>query len=169
TFAMGGLATWAPAYFVRERGIPLAVATSTFGGLLVVAGFLGTLIGGRLAQRGLRAVGLDAHRVHRLHPVRHPLAEPLRVLARHVRDALPALREYRAAQCGDGERAARRAARARLRPHHHADASARRRGLALAHRRGLGFRGAQDPGAGHGVPALAGGAGAPDRTPYARA
>lgn len=50
TFAMGGLATWAPAYFVRERSIPLAVATSTFGILLVVAGFLGTLIGGRVAQ-----------------------------------------------------------------------------------------------------------------------
>jgi MFS family permease len=50
TFAMGGLATWAPAYFVRERGIPLAVATSTFGVLLVVAGFVGTLLGGRLAQ-----------------------------------------------------------------------------------------------------------------------
>jgi MFS transporter, Spinster family, sphingosine-1-phosphate transporter len=50
TFAMGGLATWAPAYFVRERGIPLAVATSTFGMLLVVAGFVGTLLGGRLAQ-----------------------------------------------------------------------------------------------------------------------
>jgi len=38
TFSMGGLATWMPTYFVRERGIPLAVATSTFGGLLVVAG-----------------------------------------------------------------------------------------------------------------------------------
>ena len=50
TFAMGGLATWAPAYFVRERGIPLAVATSTFGLLLVVSGFVGTLAGGRLAQ-----------------------------------------------------------------------------------------------------------------------
>ena len=50
TFAMGGLASWAPTYFVRERGIPLAVATSTFGMLLVVAGFVGTLVGGRLAQ-----------------------------------------------------------------------------------------------------------------------
>src|SRR5262245_6851041 len=50
TFAMGGLATWAPTYFVRERGIPLAVATSTFGILLVIAGFFGTLVGGRLAQ-----------------------------------------------------------------------------------------------------------------------
>jgi MFS family permease len=51
SFAMGGLATWAPAYFVRERGIPLAAAASTFGLLLVVAGFLGTLIGGGLAER----------------------------------------------------------------------------------------------------------------------
>src|SRR5204863_9562221 len=43
TFAMGGLATWMPTYFVRERGIPLATAASTFGLVLVAAGFLGTL------------------------------------------------------------------------------------------------------------------------------
>jgi len=49
TFAMGGLATWMPTYFVRERGIPLGTAASTFGLLLVIAGFLGTLAGGRLA------------------------------------------------------------------------------------------------------------------------
>jgi MFS family permease len=50
TFAMGGLATWMPTYFVRERGIPLATASSTFGLLLVIAGFLGTLLGGRLGD-----------------------------------------------------------------------------------------------------------------------
>jgi MFS transporter, Spinster family, sphingosine-1-phosphate transporter len=50
TFAMGGLATWMPTYFVRVRGIPLATAASTFGLLLVVAGFLGTLVGGRFAS-----------------------------------------------------------------------------------------------------------------------
>ena len=50
TFAMGGLATWMPTYFVRERGIPLASAASTFGLLLVIAGFLGTLLGGRLGD-----------------------------------------------------------------------------------------------------------------------
>jgi MFS transporter, Spinster family, sphingosine-1-phosphate transporter len=50
TFAMGGLATWIPTYFVRVRGIPLATAASTFGLLLVVAGFLGTLLGGRLGD-----------------------------------------------------------------------------------------------------------------------
>jgi len=50
TFAMGGLATWMPTYFVRERGIPLATAGSTFGLILVAAGFIGTLVGGRIAS-----------------------------------------------------------------------------------------------------------------------
>jgi MFS family permease len=50
TFAMGGLATWMPTYFVRERGIPLGTAASTFGLILVVAGFAGTLVGGRLSD-----------------------------------------------------------------------------------------------------------------------
>jgi MFS transporter, Spinster family, sphingosine-1-phosphate transporter len=50
TFAMGGLATWMPTYFVRERGIPLATAASTFGLVLVVAGFIGTLAGGRVSD-----------------------------------------------------------------------------------------------------------------------
>jgi MFS transporter, Spinster family, sphingosine-1-phosphate transporter len=49
TFSMGGLATWMPTYFVRERGIPLGSAAATFGLLLVVAGFAGTLLGGRLS------------------------------------------------------------------------------------------------------------------------
>jgi MFS transporter, Spinster family, sphingosine-1-phosphate transporter len=51
TFAMGGLATWMPTYFVRARGIPLATAAATFGLILVVAGFAGTLLGGRIASR----------------------------------------------------------------------------------------------------------------------
>jgi predicted MFS family arabinose efflux permease len=56
TFAMGGLATWMPTYFVRERGIPLATAASTFGLILVAAGFLGTLLGGRLSDAFARRV-----------------------------------------------------------------------------------------------------------------
>jgi MFS family permease len=46
---MGGLATWMPTYFVRERGIPLGSAATTFGVLLVIAGFAGTLLGGRVS------------------------------------------------------------------------------------------------------------------------
>jgi len=56
TFAMGGLATWMPTYFVRERGLPLATAASTFGLVLVAAGFLGTLLGGRLSDALARRV-----------------------------------------------------------------------------------------------------------------
>jgi MFS transporter, Spinster family, sphingosine-1-phosphate transporter len=59
TFSIGGLAFWMPTYFVRERGIPLARASFLFGLCLVLAGFLGTLIGGkvgdRLAQRSPRS------------------------------------------------------------------------------------------------------------------
>jgi MFS family permease len=51
TFALGGLATWMPTYLVRERDLPLGAAASTFGLLLVVAGFAGTLIGGALSDR----------------------------------------------------------------------------------------------------------------------
>jgi hypothetical protein len=51
TFAMGGLATWMPTYFVRERGIPLGTAATTFGVILVVAGFLGTPHRRRLSGR----------------------------------------------------------------------------------------------------------------------
>jgi hypothetical protein len=38
-----------PTYFVRVRGIPLASAALTFGLMVVVAGFIGTLLGGRLS------------------------------------------------------------------------------------------------------------------------
>ena len=51
TFAMGGLATWMPTYFVRERHLPLALADTAFGGVLALAGFVGTLVGGRLGDR----------------------------------------------------------------------------------------------------------------------
>jgi MFS family permease len=51
SFAMGGLATWMPTYFVRVRGLPLETATTRFGLILVLAGFAGTLVGGTLSDR----------------------------------------------------------------------------------------------------------------------
>lgn len=50
TFAMGGLAFWMPTYFQRERQIPLEAASRNFGIVLVLAGFAGTLIGGKLGD-----------------------------------------------------------------------------------------------------------------------
>jgi len=51
TFAMGGLATWMPTYYVRERDLPLGTASTTFGLLLLIAGFAGTVLGGQLTDR----------------------------------------------------------------------------------------------------------------------
>jgi predicted MFS family arabinose efflux permease len=55
TFGIGGLAAWMPTYFVNERHIPLERATFLFGLVVVLAGIVGTLVGGqvggRLAQR----------------------------------------------------------------------------------------------------------------------
>ncbi|HEY4186701.1 MAG TPA: MFS transporter [Polyangia bacterium] len=50
TFAIGGIAAWMPTYFFRERGLPLARATLIFGGIVCVAGFVGTIVGGRVSD-----------------------------------------------------------------------------------------------------------------------
>lgn len=50
TFSMGGLAAWMPTYFARVRGLPLARASVTFGAIVCLAGFVGTLLGGQLSD-----------------------------------------------------------------------------------------------------------------------
>ena len=47
TFSLGGLAVWMPTYYQRQHGLSLSAATTGFGITVVVAGFLGTLAGGR--------------------------------------------------------------------------------------------------------------------------
>jgi len=60
TFAMGGLATWMPTYYVRERGLSLGTASTTFGLLLLIGGFAGTILGGQLTDRlGARLRGVQ--------------------------------------------------------------------------------------------------------------
>lgn len=51
TFTLGGLAFWMPTYFERIRHLESVVATRSFGGVVLLAGFVGTLIGGRLGDR----------------------------------------------------------------------------------------------------------------------
>jgi MFS transporter, Spinster family, sphingosine-1-phosphate transporter len=46
TFALGGLAFWAPAFLERVRGMSKADATVQFGAIVVVTGFVGTFAGG---------------------------------------------------------------------------------------------------------------------------
>jgi MFS family permease len=46
TFALGGLAVWMPNFLERVHNIPAVQATTSFGAIVVVTGFLGTFIGG---------------------------------------------------------------------------------------------------------------------------
>jgi len=54
TFAVGGLAFWMPTFLQRMRGIPQVQATSGFGVIVVVTGFVGALVGGWLGDYWLR-------------------------------------------------------------------------------------------------------------------
>jgi MFS family permease len=51
TFALGGMAFWMPTFFSRVRGMSLASANTTFGAMTVVAGLVGTFVGGALGDR----------------------------------------------------------------------------------------------------------------------
>ena len=50
TFALGGIATWMAPFLERVRQLPETVATVRFGGIVVLTGFLGTLLGGWLGD-----------------------------------------------------------------------------------------------------------------------
>jgi predicted MFS family arabinose efflux permease len=50
TFAFGGLAAWMPTYFHRYYGFSVAQAGTHFGALIIIAGLIGTLGGGFLAD-----------------------------------------------------------------------------------------------------------------------
>ena len=46
TFALGAFGVWGPTFLHRVHGVPNASAATFFGAVLVVAGLLGTLVGG---------------------------------------------------------------------------------------------------------------------------
>ncbi len=50
TFSIGGLSAWMPSYYVRTWGMSIAEAGFKFGAVTVLAGILGNLIGGFLAD-----------------------------------------------------------------------------------------------------------------------
>jgi MFS family permease len=54
TFAIGGLAFWAPAFLERMRGVPKSQATVEFGAIVVVTGLVGTFAGGWLGDALLK-------------------------------------------------------------------------------------------------------------------
>jgi MFS family permease len=54
TFALGGMAFWAPSYMMRVRHYPQEQGMLLFGGITVVSGLLGTVIGGVAGDRLLK-------------------------------------------------------------------------------------------------------------------
>jgi len=54
TFALGGLAFWAPTFLERVRGLTKSTATVQFGAIVVATGFVGTFAGGWLGDFFLR-------------------------------------------------------------------------------------------------------------------
>ncbi|HEX3836265.1 MAG TPA: MFS transporter [Steroidobacteraceae bacterium] len=54
TFAVGGLAFWMPTFLERIRDVPATQATTGFGAIVVVTGFVGTFAGGWLGDYCLR-------------------------------------------------------------------------------------------------------------------
>jgi MFS family permease len=55
TFALGGLAFWMPTFLERVRGVPELTATTGFGAIVVVTGFVGTFAGGWLGDYFLKS------------------------------------------------------------------------------------------------------------------
>ncbi len=55
TFAMGGISFWMPEFLRRSVGMSMGNASLTVGAITVIDGIAGTLTGGWLAQRWLRA------------------------------------------------------------------------------------------------------------------
>ena len=51
TFTLGGLAFWMPSFLQRVHGMQEGSAGTVFGGITVVAGLVGTLVGGHLGDR----------------------------------------------------------------------------------------------------------------------
>ncbi|HXW73600.1 MAG TPA: MFS transporter [Steroidobacteraceae bacterium] len=54
TFALGGLGFWMPTFLEHVRGVPPSQATTGFGAIVVVTGFVGTLVGGWLGDYCLK-------------------------------------------------------------------------------------------------------------------
>jgi MFS transporter, Spinster family, sphingosine-1-phosphate transporter len=54
TFGLGGLSFWMPTFLEQVRGVPADKATTGFGAIVIVTGFVGTLAGGWLGDWCLR-------------------------------------------------------------------------------------------------------------------
>ncbi len=63
TFLLGGFSAWVPTYLFRYVGLDVAQAGAWFGGLVIGCGALGTVAGGKLAQRWIKKSSCAYYRV----------------------------------------------------------------------------------------------------------
>lgn len=61
TAAIGAFSYWAPKFLYKRYDLPLATANFRFGLITVVAGAIGTILGGRWADRAVRKDEADGH------------------------------------------------------------------------------------------------------------
>jgi len=61
TFAVGGFAYWAPAFLFRRYALELALANKGMGAVTVLAGAVGTAIGGFWSDRATRGIPREDH------------------------------------------------------------------------------------------------------------
>jgi len=55
TFALGGLAVWMPYFLEQVHHVPRVQATTSFGAIVVVTGFVGTFLGGWLGDYWMKS------------------------------------------------------------------------------------------------------------------
>ena len=63
TFLLGGFSAWVPTYLFRYTGLDVAQAGVWFGGLVIAGGAIGTVTGGKLAQKWLKKSSRAYYRV----------------------------------------------------------------------------------------------------------
>lgn len=56
TAAIGAFSFWAPKFLYKQYALPLGKANTIFGGIVVVGGAIGTILGGRMADRAAASV-----------------------------------------------------------------------------------------------------------------
>jgi MFS transporter, Spinster family, sphingosine-1-phosphate transporter len=61
TFAVGGFAYWAPTYLFRRYALDLSIANKGMGAITVIAGAVGTAIGGLWSDRATKGLAKDDH------------------------------------------------------------------------------------------------------------
>jgi MFS family permease len=61
TAAIGAFSFWAPKFLFARYGVPLAKANTVYGAIIVVAGGLGTVLGGRWADRNAKRIDAEHH------------------------------------------------------------------------------------------------------------